>query len=79
VILAGDVNPVDVIAHIPILCEKTKMAYIFINSRKTLGAASLTKRPTSVVMILEPPSDNKCRETYDKLLEVCEILHKNDQ
>ena len=78
-ILAGDVSPVDVIAHIPILCEKKKMAYVFVNSREALGTASQTKRPTSVVMLLEPAADNKYRETYDKLMEVCKILQENNQ
>ena len=31
-ILAGDVSPIDVISHIPILCEKNKVPYIYIPS-----------------------------------------------
>ena len=79
IILAADVSPVDVIAHIPILCEKKKMSYVFINSREALGTASQTKRPTSVVLLLQPAEDNKYRETYDKLVEVCKILQENNQ
>ena len=67
------------IAHIPILCEKKKISYVFVNSREALGIASQTKRPTSVVMLLPPAEDNKYRETYDKLLEVCKILQENNQ
>jgi len=55
------------------------MSYVFINSREALGTASQTKRPTSVVMLLEPPADNKYKETYDKLVEVCKILQENNQ
>lgn len=37
-ILAGDISPVDVITHIPIVCEDNKIPYIFVPS-KEVGAA----------------------------------------
>lgn len=74
-ILAADVSPVDVISHIPILCEKAKVAYTFVKSREALGTASLTKRPTSVVMLLKPAEDNKYRESYDKLVTILKDLN----
>jgi H/ACA ribonucleoprotein complex subunit 2 len=43
----------DVISHIPVLCEDVNVPYIFVNSRAELGAAGSTKRPTSVVMVTE--------------------------
>ena len=69
-ILAGDVSPVDVISHIPILCEKNKVPYIYIPSRQALGTASQTKRPTSVVILLRPPEDSKYREKFDKIKNI---------
>lgn len=41
----------DVISHLPVLCEDHNIPYIYIKSRAELGEASATKRPTSVVMI----------------------------
>ena len=41
----------DVISHIPVLCEDHGVPYIFVPSRAELGAAGSTKRPTSVVMV----------------------------
>lgn len=69
-ILAGDVSPVDVICHIPILCEKRKVPYIYIPSRQALGTASQTKRPTSVILLLEPPEDNNYCAHYHKIKDV---------
>mmetsp|Transcript_15507 Transcript_15507/g.16095 ORF Transcript_15507/g.16095 Transcript_15507/m.16095 type:complete len:143 (+) Transcript_15507:12-440(+) len=69
-IIAGDVSPIDVISHIPVCCEKKNMPYAFIPSRELLGEAAGTKRPTSVVILLKPPKDNKNRESYDKIIEV---------
>ena len=71
-VLAGDVSLVDVISHIPILCEKNKVPYIYIPSRQALGKASKTKRPTSVVILLQPPEGNKYREKFDIIKEVVE-------
>ncbi|KAL9626943.1 MAG: hypothetical protein Q9164_007750 [Protoblastenia rupestris] len=51
VVLAADISPMDVISHIPVLCEDHGVPYIFVPSRVELGAAGNTKRPTSVVMI----------------------------
>ncbi|SPO26821.1 probable NHP2 - nucleolar rRNA processing protein [Ustilago trichophora] len=52
VVLAGDISPIDILSHIPVLCEDTSNPYIFVNSKEALGAASATKRPTSCVMIV---------------------------
>lgn len=51
VVIAADISPMDVIAHLPVLCEDHNVPYLYIKSRAQLGEASATKRPTSVVMI----------------------------
>jgi len=50
-ILAGDISPIDVLSHIPILCEESDITYCYVPSKEDLGAASQTKRPTSCVLI----------------------------
>lgn len=64
VVLAGDVSPIDVISHIPVFCEEKGVPYCYVPSRKDLGAAALTKRPTSVVII-------QLNEEYQKLYDEC--------
>lgn len=49
----------DVISHVPVLCEDVNAPYIFVTSRAELGAASSTKRPTSVVMVTEKSGARK--------------------
>ncbi|KDN52847.1 L30e-like protein [Tilletiaria anomala UBC 951] len=61
VILAGDISPVDILSHIPVLCEDTGNPYIFVTSKDALGAASSTKRPTSCVMVV-PGGSKKQKE-----------------
>jgi H/ACA ribonucleoprotein complex subunit 2 len=50
-VLAGDISPIDVISHIPVLCEDLDVQYVYVPSKAELGAAAATKRPTSVVLV----------------------------
>ncbi|XXH03628.1 hypothetical protein Hte_010033 [Hypoxylon texense] len=71
VVLAGDISPMDVISHIPVLCEDVNVPYIFVTSRAELGAAGSTKRPTSVVMVTEKRvgGGKKDKTADDKIAE----------
>ncbi|KAE9968627.1 hypothetical protein EG328_007342 [Venturia inaequalis] len=81
VILAADISPMDVISHIPVLCEDHNIPYIYVTSRAELGAAGNTKRPTSVVMISkdkvkkagakeDKEGDQEYTEVYAELLKL---------
>jgi H/ACA ribonucleoprotein complex subunit 2 len=61
VVIAGDISPQDVISHIPVLCEDHNVPFIFVTSRAELGAAAKTKRPTSVIMIMEKREGKKAK------------------
>ncbi|KAF7332216.1 JmjC domain-containing protein [Mycena kentingensis (nom. inval.)] len=75
-ILAGDINPIDIISHLPIMSEEAQIPYIFVPSKEELGNASSTKRPTSCVMVC-PDGKKKgktgeesedYRELYDEVV-----------
>jgi len=36
-ILSGDVSPVDVISHIPVICENKDVPYIYVRSRMVIN------------------------------------------
>jgi H/ACA ribonucleoprotein complex subunit 2 len=55
----------DVISHIPVLCEDHGIPYVFVTSRAELGASAATKRPTSVVMVTPKSGKNKKDEDAD--------------
>lgn len=50
-VFAGDISPVDVLTHLPIMCEDRQIPYFYVPSKADLGAAACTKRPTSCVLI----------------------------
>lgn len=54
-IIAGDISPIDVVTPLPVLCEDNDVPYIYVPSKEELGAAGLTKRPTSCMLILPKP------------------------
>lgn len=57
VVLAGDISPIDVVSHLPVLCEDSRIPYVYVPSKAELGAAAGTKRPTSVVLVSGKASD----------------------
>lgn len=87
VILAADISPMDVISHIPVLCEDHGIPYIFVSSRAELGAAGATKRPTSVVMVMPRAGTGKkgkdvapeegFKEAYDDAVKLVETAQKS--
>jgi len=87
VILAADISPMDVISHIPVLCEDHNVPYIFVTSRAELGAAGNTKRPTSVVMVSESrvgakkaekiEGEEEFKDMYKDLAKIVEKVARN--
>ncbi|TBU11214.1 ribosomal protein L7A [Hamiltosporidium tvaerminnensis] len=45
-VLGGDVSPLDLISHLPVLCEEKGVPYIFVNSKNDLCDASKRKLPS---------------------------------
>jgi len=70
-ILAGDIYPLDVISHLPVLLEENGIPYIFVPSKQELGAAASTKRPTSVVLVKDPTGIKgfEALELYEGLIK----------
>lgn len=56
----------DVISHLPVLCEDHNVPYVYVQSRAELGAASSTKRPTSVVMLMRERGGKKGKAAGEK-------------
>ncbi len=59
----------DVISHIPVLCEDHNIPYIYVASRAELGLASKSKRATSVIMLTKAgraAADEKGTEGYEE-------------
>lgn len=53
VIIAEDVEPPEVVAHLPLLCEERKIPYVFVPSKEKIGTASGIDVPAASVCIVE--------------------------
>jgi len=53
VIMATDVDPPEILAHIPSLCEERNVAYVYVSSKAELGAAIGLEKPTASVAIID--------------------------
>ncbi|KAJ3129686.1 snoRNA-binding protein [Nowakowskiella sp. JEL0407] len=70
VVLAGDISPIDVLTHLPVLCEDNQVPYIYVPSKEELGHAGSTKRPTSCMMLMEEGKKNdEVKEGYKEVEE----------
>jgi len=59
VVLAQDVEPEEVLMHIPVLCDEKKVPYSFVESKAELGKASGIEVPTSSIAIVQEGSSKK--------------------
>jgi ribosomal protein L7Ae-like RNA K-turn-binding protein len=64
-LIAGDIYPIDVISHLPILCEEKETPYIYVPSKHDLGECSgvvhsFTLWPGHYVVAAWTGSHQKC-------------------
>ena len=72
VVIAEDVDPEEIVAHLPPLCEEKEIPYIYVPSKKELGAAAGLEVPAASVAIVEA---GKARELVeDTATKVKELM-----
>ena len=52
VVIAEDVDPPEVVAHLPLLCEERKIPYIFVPSKQKIGDAIGIDVPAAAASIV---------------------------
>ena len=53
VIMACDVEPPEILAHMPALCEERNVPYVYVPSKTELGAAIGLDKPTASIAIMD--------------------------
>ncbi len=54
VLIAEDVDPPEIVAHLPLLCEEKKIPYVYVPSKKKLGEAAGIEVAAASAAILDP-------------------------
>ena len=53
VIMATDVEPPEILAHMPALCDEKNVPYVYVPSKEELGKAIGLEKPTASVAIVD--------------------------
>ena len=71
VVFAGDVTPIEVMCHLPAVCEEKQIPYVFTPSRQDIGTAMGVKRGSLMVLIRE---HEDYKDVFDKCKSEIEAL-----
>ncbi|NUN11154.1 50S ribosomal protein L7ae [Candidatus Micrarchaeota archaeon] len=68
VIVAGDVDPEEIVMHLPVLCKEKGIAYCFVNTKDELGKAGGLGVGTSAIAINSGgAADEELKKVIEKL------------
>jgi len=73
IIIAADAKPLEIVLHLPLLCEDKNVPYVFVESQKLLGRSCGVSRPVIAVSILNKTPEI-LKKTVDKLKDKIEQL-----
>ena len=68
VVVAEDVQPPEVVAHLPLLCEERKIPYVFVPSKEKIGSAIGIDVPAGAASIVkEGDATGLVKEIVDRI------------
>ncbi|MBC7120719.1 MAG: 50S ribosomal protein L7ae [Candidatus Methanosuratus sp.] len=53
-VIAQDVDPPEIVAHLPLLADEKKISYVYVDSKVKLGTAAGIDVPSAAIAIVEP-------------------------
>ena len=62
VVIAEDVEPAEIVAHLPALCDEKGIPYVYVPSKRELGAAAGIDVGSSAVTIVEAGETKQAAE-----------------
>lgn len=66
VVIAEDVNPAEIVMHLPLLCEEKKVPYSFVPTKKELGEKAGIEVGTAAIVVIDEGDNKKELETLAK-------------
>jgi large subunit ribosomal protein L7Ae len=71
VIIAEDVDPPEIVAHLPPLCDEKKIPYVYVPSKKRLGEAAGIDVAAASAAIIDPgEAEGLVKEIIEKVKEL---------
>ena len=73
IVMAADTEPLEIVLHLPLLCEDKNVAYVFVPSKIALGRACQLSRPVIACSITTNES-SQLKEQINSLKDQIEQL-----
>src|SRR6266851_699204 len=73
VVIAEDVEPPQVVAHLPILCEERKIPYLYVPSKLELGKSAGLDVGSAAISVVEP---GDAAQSLKEVLKIVENIKK---
>ncbi|AEK19530.1 50S ribosomal protein L7Ae [Methanococcus maripaludis] len=67
VVIAQDVQPEEIVAHIPVICDEKGIAYSYSSTKEALGKAAGLEVPTSAIAVVAEGSADELKDLVEKL------------
>lgn len=72
IVLTGDTEPLEILLHLPLLCEEKNVPYVFIPSKAALGRACNVSRPVIAASV----TTSEARELQSQIRNVKLAIEK---
>jgi large subunit ribosomal protein L7Ae len=69
VVIAEDVDPPEVVAHLPLICDERKIPYVFVPNKQKIGSAIGIDVPAAAACIVESGDAGSLVKEISKRLE----------
>src|SRR5438046_9916166 len=69
VVIAEDVEPPQVVAHLPILCEERKIPYLYVPSKLELGKSAGLDVGSAAISVVEPGAGARSLKQVTRIVE----------
>lgn len=69
--ISEDINPPEIVAHLPFLCEEKKIPYVYVKKQEELGAACGLKVGCAAAVVLET---GKAKDLIDDVINKIQSL-----
>jgi len=80
VIIAKDVNPKEIVMHLPLLCKEKKIPFVYVEKKADLGAAAgLDVSASAVAIVEEGEAKSKIEELVSSLGQEAQERQKEQE
>ncbi len=74
VVIAKDVEPKEIVMHLPVICEEKKSEYVYIPSKEELGRATGINVGTASACIVEP---GEAKDLLEDIIKEIQTIKKS--